>query len=242
MRLLLSKFLFLLSFLILFSHPASAEVVSHPTVCRNWGQIAMGVYARYHARYKTVFAFMASQARDEEADARGKGWSEEDIRHLQMIVAKAQSSQSNGVEQFGQEEFNDCIAQWKSTSTDEERAAEDKAIERHNASILVSKKKQMTQLARTLWCQKYQSVAIDLITSHRTGVDYKDAAILAASKAYGQGGEVLRNSDQDSNYYMMLAAAVYFSREKYGADNRAFIARVFDDCMRGELLDASVGR
>ena len=62
-------------FFILATCPASAQKpISHPTIGREWGNVAMGVYARYQTKYKTVFALLASQAHDEEADARSKGW------------------------------------------------------------------------------------------------------------------------------------------------------------------------
>jgi hypothetical protein len=47
---------------LMASAPANAQVTSHPTICRNWGNIAMGVYARYQTKYKTVFALLASLA------------------------------------------------------------------------------------------------------------------------------------------------------------------------------------
>jgi hypothetical protein len=46
---------------LMASAPANAQVTSHPTICRNWGNLAMGVYARYQTKYKTVFALLASQ-------------------------------------------------------------------------------------------------------------------------------------------------------------------------------------
>jgi hypothetical protein len=49
---------------------------------------------------KTVFALLASQARDEEADARRQGWTEDNIKHLLMIVSNAQSGQWSDVEQI----------------------------------------------------------------------------------------------------------------------------------------------
>jgi hypothetical protein len=219
--------------------PAKAQVTSHPTICRNWGNLAMGVYARYQTKYKTVFALLASQARDEGADARSKGWSEENIKHLLMIVSNAQSGQWNDVNKFGEDEFNDCIAQWKASSTPEERAAEDIAVARHNAEITAANEKNMAQVARTQTCQQYQRVAIDIITLHRTGASYQHAAEVAASKAYGPGGQVLRYSEENADYFMMLAAAVYFARDKYGTNDQTFMARAFDGCMRGEFLNAS---
>jgi hypothetical protein len=174
---------------LMSSAPANAQTTSHPTICRNWGNIAMGVYARYQTKYKTVFALLASQSRDEEADARSKGWSDENIKHLLMIVSNAQSGQWNDVNKFGEDEFNDCIAQWKASSTPEERAAEDKAVARHNAEVTVANEKNMAQVARTQTCQQYQRVAIDIITLHRTGASYQRAAEVAASKAYGPGGQ-----------------------------------------------------
>jgi hypothetical protein len=101
---------------LMASASANAEVTSHPTICRNWGNIAMGVYARYQTKYKTVFALLAFQARDEEADARRQGWTEDNIKQLLMVVSNAQSGQWNDVNKFGEDEFNDCIAQWKASS------------------------------------------------------------------------------------------------------------------------------
>jgi hypothetical protein len=219
--------------------PAKAQVTSHPTICRNWGNLAMGVYARYQTKYKTVFALLASQARDEEADARRQGWTEDNIKHLLVIVSNAQSGRWNDVGKFGEDEFNDCIAQWRAISTPEERAAEDKAVARHNAEVTASQETATAQAARTQTCQQYQRVAIDIITLHRTGASYQRAAEVAASKAYGPGGQMLRYSEENANYFMMLAAAVYFARDKYGTDDQAFMARAFEGCMRGEFLNAS---
>jgi hypothetical protein len=58
-------------------------------------------------------------------------------------------------------------------------------------------------------------------------------------KAYGPDGQLLRYSEENANYFMMLAAAVYFARDKYGTNDQTFMARAFDGCMRGQLLDAS---
>jgi hypothetical protein len=126
-------------------YSANAQVVSHPTIYRNWGNIAMGVYARYQTKYKTVFALLASQARDEEADARAKGWSEDNIKHLLLIVSNAQTGQWRDVDNFGEDEFNNCIAQWRTTSTPEQRAAGDIAVERHNAEVTAANEKNMAQ-------------------------------------------------------------------------------------------------
>jgi hypothetical protein len=235
------KRLRLISALILAAaaFPAKAQVTSHPTICRNWGNLAMGVYARYQTKYKTVFALLASQARDEEADARSKGWSEENIRHLLKIVSNAQSGQWNDLNKFGEDEFNDCIAQWKAISTPEERAVEDKAVARYNAEVTATNEKNMAHVARTLTCQQYQHVAIDIIALQHTGASYQRAAEVAASKAYGPGGQVLRYSEENADYFMMLAAAVYFARGKYGTNDQAFMARAFEGCVRGEFLNAS---
>jgi hypothetical protein len=224
---------------LMASAPAGAQVTSHPTICRNWGNLAMGVYARYQTKYKTVFALLTSQAHDEEADARRQGWTEENIKHLLMIVSNAQSGQWNDVNKFGEDEFNGCIAQWNASSTPEQRAAEDKAVARHNAEVTAASEKNMAQVSRTQTCQQYQRVAIDIMTLHRTGASYQRAAEVAASKAYGPGGQVLRYSEENADYFMMLAAAVYFARDKYGTDDQTFMARAFDGCMRGEFLNAS---
>jgi hypothetical protein len=218
----------------------SQKPISHPTICREWGNVAMGVYARYQTKYRTVFALLASQARDEEADAHSKGWSETNVRLLLEIVSNAQSGRWSNVEKFGEDEFNDCIQRWKATTTPEQRAAEGKAVEAYNAGVIANKEKFEANVARTATCQQYQSVAIELITLQRTGVSYKRAAEVAASKAYGPGGQVLRHSEENADYFMMLAAAVYFARDKYGMNDQTFMARAFNGCMRGELLDASV--
>lgn len=228
-------------FFISPTYPASAQKpISHPTICREWGNVAMGVYARYQTKYKTVFALLASQARDEEADARSKGWPEANVNHLLEIVSNAQSGRWSDVQKFGEDEFNDCIQRWKATTTPEQRAAEDKAVEGYNAGVIANNEKIEANAARTATCQQYQSVAIELITLQRTGASYKRAAEVAASKAYGPGGEVLRYSEENADYFMMLAAAVYFARDKYGTNDQTFMARAFEGCMRGALLDASI--
>lgn len=228
-------------FSILATCPAIAQKpISHPTICREWGNVAMGVYARYQTKYKTVFALLASQAHDEEADARSKGWPEANVKHLLEVVSNAQSSRWSDVQKFGEDEFNDCIQRWKATTTPEQRAAEDKAVEAYNAAVIANNEKIEATAARTAACHQYQSVATELISLQRTGASYKRAAEVAASKAYGPGGEVLRYSEENANYFMMLAAAVYFARDKYGANDQTFMARAFEDCIRGELLDASI--
>jgi hypothetical protein len=80
---------------------------------------------------------------------------------------------------------------------------------------------------------------LELIALQRTGASYKRAAEVAASKAYGPGGQVL-HSEENADYFMMLAAAVYFERDKYGTNDQTFMARAVNGCMHGELLDASV--
>jgi hypothetical protein len=149
--------------------PAKAQIISHPAHCRQWGELAMGVYARYQTKYKSVFGLLASQARDEGADARSKGWTEDNIKHLLLIIANAASGKWTDVQKFGEDEFNSCIAQWHATSTPEERAAENKDVERRNAETIAANEKNMAKVARTEICQQYQSVAIELITLHHTG-------------------------------------------------------------------------
>jgi|GEM_PF-3956561 len=220
--------------------PASAQKpISHPTICREWGNVAMGVFARYHTKYRNIFALLASQARNEEAEARSLGWPEENIRHLLDIVSNAQSGKWNDVEKFGEDEFNECIQRWKASTTPEQREAENKAVKAYNAEVIANDEKIKANIARTTVCREYQSVAVQLIALQRSGTSYQRAAEIAASKAYGPGGQAFIHSEENADYFMMLAAAVYFARDKYGASDQTFIARAFEGCMRGELLDAS---
>ncbi|UVO35839.1 hypothetical protein KUL72_31700 [Bradyrhizobium arachidis] len=184
-------------------------------------------------------ALLASQARDEAADARSKGWPEANVEHLLEIVSNAQSGRWSDVEKFSEDEFNDCIQRWKKTTTPEQRAAEDKAVAIYNAGVIANNEKIETNAAHTAACQQYQSVAIEIIGLQRAGVSYKRAAEVAASRAYGPDGQVLRNSEENANYFVMLVAAVYFARDKYGTSDQTFMARAFQGCMQGELLDAS---
>jgi len=134
--------IFSLAGLFTHKHTASAQSatnlpkpISHPTICREWGNVAMGIFARYQMKYRNISALFASQARDEERDARSKGWPEANVRHLLEVVANAQSGRWSDAGNFGEDEFNECIEKWKASTTPAERVAENKAVEKYNAAI-----------------------------------------------------------------------------------------------------------
>jgi hypothetical protein len=227
-------------------HAASAQSatnlpkpVSHPTICREWGNVAMGVFARYQVKYRNVLALFASQARDEEQDARSKGWAEENIRHLLGIVANTQSGRWSDAARFGEDEFNDCIEKWKASTTPAERESENRSVDKYNTEIRANDEKVRQNIERTDICQSYQSTATQLIGLRYSGASYKQASEVAVSKAYGPRGEVLRHSEENAKHLLDLVAAIYFARDKYGKSDQAFIQRAFDGCMKGELLTAS---
>lgn len=88
-------------------------------------------------------------------------------------------------------------------------------------------------------CVHYKAVAAQIIVVKNSGASYEYAANWAADKAYGPHGEAYRNSEDNAHAYMMLAAAVYFARDKYGTGDAVFVQQAYDRCLRGELLDAS---